>query len=202
MSQHTAQGNGRNGTDAADGTDAANGSGTGNGSGGKVPFAVPSFADGVAERVTETLTSGWVTTGPQVAEFERDFAAYLGADTVVAVASCTAALELCLRALDLPPGSPVLTPSLTFCGAVNAILHAGLRPVLVDVDEDTLVPSERTVAEAAARTRPLAMVTQNQAGYPVDVPALAAAAGLDRTRVVEDAAHGPGAARGGVRVGA
>lgn len=169
---------------------------------GRVPFAIPSFADGVAERVTETLTSGWVTTGPQVAEFERDFAAYLGADTVVAVASCTAALELCLRALDLPPGSPVLTPSLTFCGAVNAILHAGLRPVLVDVDEDTLVPSEETVAKAAARTRPLAMVTQNQAGYPVDVPALARAAGLGRDRVVEDAAHGPGAARDGVKVGA
>ncbi|MFC4910289.1 DegT/DnrJ/EryC1/StrS family aminotransferase [Actinomadura gamaensis] len=168
----------------------------------RVPFAVPSFADGVAERVTETLTSGWVTTGPQVAEFERDLAAFLGAETVVAVASCTAALELSLRALGLPPGAPVLTPSLTFCGAVNAILHAGLRPVLVDVDEDTLVPSAETVARAAARTRPRAMVTQNQGGYPVDVAALARAAGLDRTRVVEDAAHGPGAARGGVPVGA
>ncbi|MCP2335059.1 perosamine synthetase [Actinomadura rupiterrae] len=120
----------------------------------------------------------------------------------MAVASCTAALELALRALDLPPGAPVLTPSLTFCGAVNAILHAGLRPVLVDVDEDTLVPSEETVAKAAARTGPKAMVTQNQGGYPVDVAALAAAARLDRTRVVEDAAHGPGAARGGRKAGA
>ncbi|MCW2903126.1 MAG: DegT/DnrJ/EryC1/StrS aminotransferase family protein [Streptosporangiaceae bacterium] len=182
-----------------------------------VPFTVPSFAGEAADAVVKVLDSGWVTTGPQTAAFEQDFADYLStAQTpahpetaarkspvqVVAVASCTSAIELCLRAMDLPPGSAVLTPSLTFCGAVNAILHAGHRPVLVDIDEDTLVPSVRTVAAAAARVRPAAMVVQNQGGYPVDVPALTEAAGLDHRRVVEDAAHGPGAARDGVRVGA
>jgi dTDP-4-amino-4,6-dideoxygalactose transaminase len=167
-----------------------------------VPFAVPSFADEVADAVVKVLDSGWVTTGPQTGAFEQDFADHLGASHVVAVASCTTALELCLRALDLPPGSPVLTPSLTFCGAINAILHAGHRPVLVDIDEDTLVPSVETTAAAAARSRPAAMIVQNQGGYPVDVPALTEAAGLDRTRVIEDAAHGPGAARDGVPVGA
>ncbi|WP_067453329.1 DegT/DnrJ/EryC1/StrS family aminotransferase [Actinomadura macra] len=166
-----------------------------------VPFTVPSFAGEVSDAVVKVLDSGWVTTGPQTAAFEQDFADFLGAPHVVAVASCTTALELCLRAMDLPPGSQVLTPSLTFCGAINAILHAGHRPVLVDIDEDTLVPSPETVAAAAARTTPRAMIVQNQGGYPVDVPALAAAAGLDRTRVVEDAAHGPGAAREGRPVG-
>ncbi|MBX6766825.1 MAG: DegT/DnrJ/EryC1/StrS aminotransferase family protein [Actinomadura rubrobrunea] len=167
-----------------------------------VPFSLPSFAADVGDAVVKVLDSGWVTTGPQTAEFEQEFADYLGAAHVVAVASCTAAIELSLRALELPPGSPVLTPSLTFCGAVNAILHAGHRPVLVDIDEATLVPSPATVEEAAARVRPAAMVVQNQGGLPVDVPALAEAAGLDRSRVVEDAAHGPGGARGGVPVGA
>ncbi|MEU6039555.1 DegT/DnrJ/EryC1/StrS aminotransferase family protein [Actinomadura sp. NPDC047616] len=167
-----------------------------------VPFSLPSFAAEVGDAVVKVLDSGWVTTGPQTAEFEQDFADFLGAEHVVAVASCTAAIELSLRALELPPGSAVLTPSLTFCGAINAILHAGHRPVLVDIDEDTLVPSPATVEAAAARARPAAMVVQNQAGYPVDVPALAGAAGLDRSRVVEDVAHGPGAARGGVPVGA
>ncbi|MFD0692059.1 DegT/DnrJ/EryC1/StrS family aminotransferase [Actinomadura fibrosa] len=166
-----------------------------------VPFTVPSFAGEVSDAVVKVLDSGWVTTGPQTAAFEQDFADFLGAAHVVAVASCTTALELCLRAMDLPPGSAVLTPSLTFCGAINAILHAGHRPVLVDIDEDTLVPSPETVAAAAARTRPAAMVVQNQGGYPVDVAALTEAAGLDRTRVVEDAAHGPGAARDGAPVG-
>src|SRR5512139_48059 len=166
-----------------------------------VPFTIPSFADDVSNAVVKVLDSGWVTTGPQTSAFEQDFADHLrggqgGEDLhVVAVASCTTAIELCVRAMDLPPGSAVLTPSLTFCGAINAIIHAGHRPVFVDIDEDTLVPSARTVAEAAARVRPAAMIVQNQGGYPVDVEALTEAAGLDRTKVIEDAAHGPGAAR-------
>ncbi|WP_433141203.1 DegT/DnrJ/EryC1/StrS family aminotransferase [Actinomadura nitritigenes] len=181
-----------------------------------VPFTIPSVSGEVSDAVVKVLDSGWITTGPQTAAFEQEFADYLGAAHVVAVASCTTALELCLRALELPPGSAVLTPSLTFCGAINAILHAGHRPVLVDIDEDTLVPSPETVAAAAARVKavaggrggssphsdgPAAMIVQNQGGYPVDVAALTAAAGLDRTRVIEDAAHGPGAARGGKPVG-
>ncbi|TYB48076.1 DegT/DnrJ/EryC1/StrS family aminotransferase [Actinomadura chibensis] len=167
-----------------------------------VPFTVPSVAGEVSDAVVKVLDSGWITTGPQTAAFEQEFADYLGAAHVVMVASCTTALELCLRALDLPPGSAVLTPSLTFCGAINAILHAGHRPVLVDIDEDTLVPSPATVAAAAERSAPAAMIVQNQGGYPVDVAALAEAAGLDRSRVVEDAAHGPGARRDGKPVGA
>ncbi|KAB2351392.1 DegT/DnrJ/EryC1/StrS family aminotransferase [Actinomadura rudentiformis] len=167
-----------------------------------IPFAIPTVASEVPDAVAKVLGSGWITTGPQTGAFEQDFADHLGAAHVVAVASCTAALELCLRAMNLPPGSAVLTPSLTFCGAINAILHAGHRPVLVDIDEDTLVPSPHTVAAAAARHAPAAMITQNQGGYPVDVAALTEAAGLDRTRVIEDAAHGPGAARDGVPVGA
>ena len=183
-----------------------------------VPFIVPSFAGEASDAVLKVLDSGWVTTGPQTAAFEQDFADYLGSGAegparpadgeqtpspqVVAVASCTSAIELCLRAMDLPPGAAVLTPSLTFCGAVNAILHAGLRPVLVDIDEHTLVPSADTVRAAAERVPPAAMIVQNQGGYPVDVEALTAAAGLDRTKVVEDAAHGPGAERDGTKVGA
>ncbi|MFI0404862.1 DegT/DnrJ/EryC1/StrS family aminotransferase [Actinomadura sp. 3N508] len=166
-----------------------------------VPFTIPSLAGEVSDAVVKVLDSGWITTGPQTASFEQEFADYLGAAHVVSVASCTTALELCLRALDLPPGSAVLTPSLTFCGAINAILHAGHRPVLVDIDEDTLVPSAETVAAAAGRCEAAAMIVQNQGGYPVDVAALAEAAGLERARVIEDAAHGPGAARGGKPVG-
>ncbi|GGU97011.1 spore coat polysaccharide biosynthesis protein SpsC [Actinomadura cremea] len=166
-----------------------------------VPFTVPSLAGEVSDAVVKVLDSGWITTGPQTGQFEQEFADHLGAAHVVAVASCTTALELSLRALGLPPGSAVLTPSLTFCGAINAILHAGHRPVLVDVDEGTLVPDARTVAAAARRVDAAAMIVQNQGGYPVDVPALAEAAGLDRTRIIEDAAHGPGAARDGAPVG-
>lgn len=171
-----------------------------------VPFNVPLFGPDVPDAVLKVLDSGWVTTGPQTAAFEQDFADHLGTARTVMVASCTSAIELCLRAMGLPPGSAVLTPSLTFCGAINAILHAGHRPVFVDIEAGTLVPGPAEVARAAERTRAAgrpaaAMVVQNQGGYPVDVPALTEAAGLDRTRVVEDVAHGPGMARGGVPAG-
>ena len=103
-------------------------------------------------------------------------------------------------ALGLPPGAPVLTPTLTFCGAVQAIVHAGLRPVLVDTDEATLTVSAEGVAKAA-RNGAAAMVIQHMAGYPVDSAELAAAAGIPEGNVVEDAAHGLGATVGGRPVG-
>jgi perosamine synthetase len=168
-----------------------------------IPFSIPSFAPDAAQAAAAAYESGWVTTGPRTAAFEKQFAEFLGAGHVVAVASCTAALELCLRALDLPSGSPVLTPSLTFCSAVAAIVRAGYRPVLVDIDEATLVPSARTVEEAVARVGGVrAMVVCHMAGYPVDAKSLAAAAGLPADRVVEDIAHGPSGTLGGVPAGA
>jgi dTDP-4-amino-4,6-dideoxygalactose transaminase len=161
----------------------------------EVAFARPSYAPEAAAAAQQVIESGWTTTGAECAAFEGEFADYLGVRHVVAVSSCTAALELSLRALRLPAGSAVLTPSLTFCGAVAAILHAGLRPVLVDIDEHSLVPDERCVAAATRRAGGAqAMVVCHLGGYPVDTLRLAAAAGLDPRRIVQDAAHGPGGA--------
>ena len=86
----------------------------------------------------------------------------------------------------------VLTPTLTFCGAVAAIRHAGLVPALVDTDEATLTVSPQAVAAAAAWARPAAMIVQHMAGYPAPPLELAEAAGLPPHRVIEDAAHGLG----------
>ncbi len=158
-----------------------------------IRFAVPPLAPAVPGEVARVLDSGWLTTGPECRAFEAELADFLRQPYVVTVASGTQAIELSLRALRLDPGTPVLTPSLTFCGAVGAIVHAGYRPVLVDVDEDTLVPGPAEVAAAVARTgRVGAMVTCDLGGYPVDTAALARAAGLPYRRIVEDAAHGPG----------
>lgn len=160
-----------------------------------VPFTVPSYTEDARRAALRVIDSGWTTTGPECAAFEKEFAEYLGVRHVVAVASCTQALELCLRELRLPAGSAVLTPSLTFCGAVAAIVHAGYRPVLVDINPDTLTPDEHTVAAAARRAgTPAAMVVCHLGGYPVDTEVLAGAAGLPPSRIVQDAAHGPGGA--------
>lgn len=166
-----------------------------------VPFATTLVTEEARAAVAQVLASGWLTTGPQARLFEVQFARYLGARSAVAVSSCTAALEIALRGLHLPAGSDILTPTMTFCGAVNAIVHAGLHPVLVDVDARTLVPRMDQVASAAARSRPAAMVVQHMAGYPSPVCDLADAAGLSLEDVVEDAAHGLGTFVGDVPVG-
>ena len=155
-------------------------------------FSRPAFTEEALAAAQRVLASGWVTTGPECVAFEAELAAYLGQPHVVTVASCTHALELSLRALRLEPGAPVLTPSLTFCGAVAAIIHAGYRPVLVDIDEATLTPNEATVRAAAERAGAAALVLCEMGGYPNDTARLAAAAGLPVSRVVVDAAHGPG----------
>jgi dTDP-4-amino-4,6-dideoxygalactose transaminase len=173
----------------------------------EVPFCRTEITAEAQREALRVMASGWVTMGAESAAFETEFAAWLGARHAVAVSSCTAAIEMALTALDLPRGAPVLTPTLTFCGAVQAIAHAGLRPVLVDADEHTLTVTPECVARAArfaqrAGGGAAAMVIQHMAGYPVDGAALAAAAGIPEDRVVEDAAHGLGASAGGRPVGA
>ncbi len=158
--------------------------------GAPIPFCRVEISREARAAAARVLANGWITTGPEVAAFESEFAELVGARHAVAVSSCTAGLELALRALDLPRGAGVLTPSLTFSGAVHAIVHAGLRPVFVDIDPATLMPRPDHVQAARRRSRGAeAMVVLHFAGAPAPVQALAAAAGLPLSRVIEDAAH-------------
>jgi dTDP-4-amino-4,6-dideoxygalactose transaminase len=168
-----------------------------------IPFADCWIAPAARKAAMDVLSSGWLTTGTECLAFEAEFATYVDAVHAVTVSSCTAAIELALRALQLPPGAKVLTSTLTFCGAVHAIVHAGLQPVLVDVDPRTAMPNAETTRQAALGCDGAdAMVVVHWAGDPADVPALAEAAGLPLDRVVEDAAHALGSSLGGVPVGA
>jgi FlaA1/EpsC-like NDP-sugar epimerase/dTDP-4-amino-4,6-dideoxygalactose transaminase len=167
-----------------------------------VPFAVTRISPEARRAAQRVLTSGWVTTGPETERFEREFAAYVSAEYARAVSSCTAAIELALRALRLPPGGTVLVPAVTFCGVAQAVLHAGLRPVLVDVDPRTGMPTPATVARAARVCGcPQAMTVLHYAGAPAPVAELARAARLPLTHVIEDAAHALGTTVGEQPVG-
>ncbi|MDX6325006.1 MAG: hypothetical protein QOK15_1360 [Nocardioidaceae bacterium] len=167
-----------------------------------IPFADCYMTEEAVQGARRVMESGWVTMGAETASFEEKFAEYVGAQHAVAVSSCTAAIELALRSMRLPAGARVLTSTMTFCGAVQAILHAELTPVLVDVVEATGMPSPATVAQAVDAHGPAsAMVVVHWAGDPADVSALAAAAGLPMDCVVEDAAHALGAQLGGTAVG-
>src|SRR6202022_464707 len=100
-----------------------------------IPIARPSFGPREEQAVLEVLRSGWVSQGPRVAEFERNFAEYAGAPYAVAVSSCTTALHLAILASGVKPGDEVLCPSLSFIATANAIVYAGATPVFVDIDK-------------------------------------------------------------------
>jgi dTDP-4-amino-4,6-dideoxygalactose transaminase len=151
-------------------------------------FGAPLIGEAEIGEVVDSLRSGWLGTGPKVARFERDFAAYKGADQAVAVNSCTAALHLSLLAAGLGPGDEVITTPLTFCATVNAILHAGATPVLADVDPITFnLDPAAVAARITPRTR--AILPVHFAGRPCNMGALVALAEQHDLRVIEDCAH-------------
>lgn len=153
-------------------------------------FGAPQIEDDEIAEVVSCMKSGWLGTGPKVAQFETDFAAYksIPNNQVAAVNSCTAALHVSMVAANLPPGSEVITTPLTFCATVNAIIHAGLTPVLADIDPATHCISPDAIA-AAITPRTAAIVPVHYAGYPCDMDSIMALATKHKLVVIEDCAH-------------
>lgn len=164
-----------------------------------VSFHVPNIGEEEIDEVVATLRSGWLTTGPRTAMFEREFAAYVGAPYALGVNSCTAGLHLALAALGLGPGDEVITTPLTFCATVNTILHVGARPVLADIGEDGNIDPESIRRRITPRTR--ALMPVHFAGMPCRMKEIWEIARQHRLRVVEDCAHAAGARYGDVPVG-
>lgn len=165
-----------------------------------VSFARPSIGPAEIAEVVATLESGWLTTGPRVAAFERAFARYVGAPHAVAVNSCTAALHLSLLAAGVGPGTEVVTTPLTFCATANAIIHAGGTPVFADVDPQTM-NLDPAASEAAITERTHALLPVHFGGRPADVDRFAALARARGLRVIEDAAHAVESVAAGRKIG-
>lgn len=153
-------------------------------------FAAPDIQEAEIEEVEACLRSGWLGTGPRVARFEEAFAAFKGTApaNVAAVNSCTAAMHVSLITAGLEPGSEVITTPLTFCATVNAIIHAGLTPVLADVDPVTMNIDPAAI-EAAITPRTQAIVPVHFAGRPCDMDRIMAIARKHGLVVIEDCAH-------------
>ncbi len=165
-----------------------------------LPLSRPDIGDGEIEAVADSLRSGWITSGPRVAEFEDRFREVTGAPHAVAVSSGTAGLHLVLRALGIGQGDEVVTPSMTFASTVNQIALAGAVPVFADCDYETLLSRPEQIAERiTARTR--AVIPVHFAGAPADLGPIREAADSAGVPVIEDAAHGVGTAYRGEAVG-
>lgn len=153
----------------------------------RVPLVRPSLGESEAEAAARVVRSGWVTQGPEVAAFEAEFARAVGAEHAVAVANCTVALELALRALGVGPGDEVATVSHSFVATANAVVATGARPVFADVDDDTLgMDAARLELALTPRTR--AILCVHQLGIPCDLEGILAVATRRGLPVVEDAA--------------
>jgi dTDP-4-amino-4,6-dideoxygalactose transaminase len=155
-----------------------------------IVFGAPAIEEAEIAEVVDSLRSGWLGTGPKVARFENEFARYKGTDEscVAAVNSGTAALHLSMIAADLKPGDEVIAPALTFCATVNAIIHAGLTPVLADVEPNTMNIDPAAI-EGRITKRTRAIVPVHFAGRPCDMEAIMAIADRHRLTVIEDCAH-------------
>ena len=151
-------------------------------------FGAPAIEDAEIQEVVATMRSGWLGTGPRVARFEREFAAYKAAEHAAAVNSCTAALHLALLASGVKPGDEVITTALTFCATVNAIIHAGATPVLADVDPVTMnIDPADVTRKLTSRTK--ALVPVHFAGRPCDMKSLSGLAERHGMKMIEDCAH-------------
>ena len=165
-----------------------------------LPYGRQSIDAADIDVVISVLRSDWLTTGPNVAEFERAFAAFVGAAEAVAVNSGTAALHAAYHALGIGPGDEVIVPAMTFAATANAVLYQGGTPVFADVERDTLLLDPTDVERRITpRTRAIAAV--DYAGQPADYDALRTIAQKHRLALVADACHAPGASFHGRPVG-
>jgi len=165
-----------------------------------LPFSRPSISRDAIDEVVACLESGWITTGPRVAQFTENLKEYLGAPYVLPLTSATAGLHLALLAMDLQPGDEVITTPLTFAATLNVIVLSGAKPVLIDIDPLTFNMDLNQLEEAITeRTRVIMPV--HFAGLPVDLDVLYHIANAHGLRVLEDAAHAIGTEYKDKRIG-
>jgi perosamine synthetase len=152
------------------------------------------------EAVVEVLQSDWLTTGPKVAEFEDAIARYSGAKYAVAVSSGTAALHCAAYAVGISAGDEVIVPAITFAATANCVIALGGRPVIVDVDPDTLLIDVQA-AEKCITSRTKAIIAVDYAGQPCDYDALRDLSDRHSIRLISDSCHALGAKYNGQPVG-
>ena len=153
----------------------------------QIPIVRPLLGEAEVEAVAGVIRSGWVAQGPEVAAFEHELAAAVGAPHAVAVSSCTAALELCLRALGVGLGDDVVTVSHSFIATANAAVAVGARPIFVDIDPATY-GMDASLLEAALTAKTRAILCVHQLGFPCALPAILDIARGHAIPVIEDAA--------------
>ena len=165
-----------------------------------LPFTRPMIDEETIQGVADVLRSGWLASGPKVAEFEAALSRYLGGRPVRTQTSATAAMEMALLACGIGEGDEVITPAMSFVATSNVIMRVRARPVFVDVGLDSR-NLDLDQVEAAITSRTRAILPVHFAGLPVNMERLYEIAKRHGLRVIEDAAHAIGSCWQGRRIG-
>lgn len=163
-------------------------------------FSPPLIGEEEIQEVVDTLRSDWITTGPKTRRFENEFSRYVGSPGALALNSCTAGLHTALATYGIGAGDEVITTPMTFAASVNVVEHVGARPVLVDVERDTL-NIDPSAVERAISPRTKAIIAVHYAGHPAELDPLRELARSRGLRLIEDAAHAIPARYRGTMIG-
>ncbi|MCG3204673.1 MAG: UDP-4-amino-4-deoxy-L-arabinose--oxoglutarate aminotransferase [Elusimicrobia bacterium] len=165
-----------------------------------LPFTRPSVGEEEIKEISDSIHSGWITTGPKVEKFANDLSQYLGAPFVIPVSSATAGLHVSLLAHGIGPGDEVITTPMTFAATANVIVLAGATPIFADIDRRTYqIRPEEVEKKITPRTK--AILPVHFAGQPVDLDPLMDLAKRKKLILIEDAAHAIGTEYKGRRIG-
>ncbi len=157
----------------------------------RIPLTRPYLSEEEVAAASDVIRSGWLTQGPKVKELEKKFASFIGCKDAVAVSSCTAALHLSLIAAGIGEGDEVICPSYTFIATPNSIIHAGAKPVFVDIDPRTYNINPESI-EAAITPNTKAIMPAYQ-GSAAGIKRIYEIADRHNLLVIEDAAPAVGA---------
>lgn len=163
-------------------------------------FHKPFISEDEVNEIVDTVRSGWLSMGPKTIRFEQEFNSYIGAGRSVAVNSWTAAGHLALEAFGIERNDEVIVPTMTFPATAEIVCYFGAKPVIVDIDEDTLNISINEI-EKAITSRTKAIIPVHYGGQPCDMDEIQALANKYNLRVLEDAAHSLPAYYKGKKIG-
>lgn len=159
----------------------------------KIPLSDIDLDEEEIGAVTKVLRSKWLSMGPVTQQFEEEFAKYLGVKYAFGVANGTAALHIAHKVLGIAENDEVIVPSLTFVATANSVLYCGAKPVFADITslDDFNISPEDIIEKITSKTKAITIV--HYGGYPCDMDAIMKIASDHNLKVIEDAAHAPGA---------